>query len=262
MLAHFVMVCLDTSTRKTTPVPRLQPATEQERRWNMAAASLKEQLQKNSQERARYKSSSLPAPPVIAQGTPRILTVENSRQSKTMLMHPQVSASGTRFSATLLIVKFRNTHGKIFGGFVMNEAYGLAFSTAMVASGSMRPRFKSLEDSSFVKPVELGNILSLDANVIYSKGTEMLVRVCADVIEPQSGLSRKLEQSADLMDVVGRRDTTNVFHLIFDVGKDIQLYAESSFGQDLYQIGEDIMSRHRLRHERVCLHESFLLSLC
>ena len=195
MLAHFVMVCLDTNTRKTTSVPRLQPTTEQERRWNTAAASLKEQLQKNSQDRAQDKSNSLPAPPGIAQGTPRVLTVENSRQSKTMLMHPQVGASHLQvLSVNFLIVQFRNTHGKIFGGFVMNEAYGLAFLTSMVASGSMRPRFKSLEDSSFVKPVELGNILSLDANVIYSKGTEMLVRVCADVIEPQSGLSRKLEQ--------------------------------------------------------------------
>ena len=64
------------------------------------------------------------------------------------------------------------------------------------------------------------------------------------------------------MGSVGSRDTTNVFHLIFDVGKDVQLYAESSLGQDLFQVGEDIMSRHQIRHERVCSPSSFVLSLC
>ena len=79
--------------------------------------------------------------------------------------------------------------GKVFGGFVLGEAYVVAHTTALLIPGVVQTRLKSMEDSSFLLPVDLGSILTLEGNVVYAKDGDVLVRVAAIVTNPPSRLS-------------------------------------------------------------------------
>lgn len=60
-----------------------------------------------------------------------------------------------------------NIHGKVFGGLLMRKAFELAYSTAWVYTGA-RPDFYSLDDITFLAPVELGTLLRSTARVEYT----------------------------------------------------------------------------------------------
>ncbi len=108
--------------------------------------------------------------------------MEKTIMTNTMLMFPQQ----------------KNIHHKIFGGFLMRAAYELAFTCAtMYCKG--RPSFISLDDNQFHKPVEIGSILKLTSQIIYTGRTTLQVRVEAEVLNPALGTS----------------ETTNVFHFAF-----------------------------------------------
>ena len=49
----------------------------------------------------------------------------------------------------------RNTHGRIFGGFLMRRAFELAFATAYTFAGSA-PLFLEVDHVDFLKPVSVG----------------------------------------------------------------------------------------------------------
>ncbi|GAA0146608.1 esterase [Lithospermum erythrorhizon] len=53
----------------------------------------------------------------------------------------------------------RNIHGRIFGGFLMQVAFELAYSTAYVFAGVM-PSFIEVDHVDFFRPVSLSNISS------------------------------------------------------------------------------------------------------
>lgn len=109
-----------------------------------------------------------------------------TRQSNIRLCHPQE----------------RNIHGSVFGGFLMREAFELAYTTASIYVGG-RVWTVSMDDIAFRKPVPVGSILSLSSEVTYAEGEPrktFQVSVMAEVI-------------SDLKDV--RKDLTNVFHFTF-----------------------------------------------
>jgi acyl-coenzyme A thioesterase 9 len=103
-----------------------------------------------------------------------------------------------------------NVHGKIFGGFLLRKAFELAFSVGWRMTGSS-PRFVSLEDVSFLAPVEVGTLLRLDAHCDYShRGGEgrpstYSVTVAASMQLP--GMAR----GPSLADT----EVTNEFHFTF-----------------------------------------------
>jgi acyl-coenzyme A thioesterase 9 len=98
----------------------------------------------------------------------------------------------------LMFMQQRNIHGKIFGGYLLRQAYELAFSCATLFLQT-RPSFLSLDDNAFLKPVEVGTIVSFTAAIVYTGKSTMQVRVEVEVINPQ----------------LGSRETTNVFHFAF-----------------------------------------------
>ncbi|GFO48808.1 acyl-CoA thioesterase 9, mitochondrial [Plakobranchus ocellatus] len=118
----------------------------------------------------------------------------------------------------------RNLYNKIFGGFLMMRAYELAW-TAVSFYAKTRPGMcKVVDDILFRKPVEIGSLLFLSAQVVYTNGSDAQVHVHAEVLNP----------------VKGTRETTNDFHFTFDTGvPDLprvvpQTYAESM----MYLIGK------------------------
>ncbi|KAF9579963.1 Acyl-coenzyme A thioesterase 9, mitochondrial [Lunasporangiospora selenospora] len=94
----------------------------------------------------------------------------------------------------------RNIHDKIFGGYLMRLAYELAFCNASVFVRN-RPTFLSLDEISFRKPVNVGRLLSLDSQVVFTEANDntFQVMVKADVLDVQKG----------------SRETTNTFWFTF-----------------------------------------------
>lgn len=83
----------------------------------------------------------------------------------------------------------RNIHGRIFGGFLMRRAFELAFATAYAFAGSS-PCFLEVDHVDFLKPVDVGNFLSLKSCVLYTEldnptQPQINVEVVAHVTRPE-----------------------------------------------------------------------------
>ncbi|XP_064615404.1 acyl-coenzyme A thioesterase 9, mitochondrial-like [Liolophura sinensis] len=96
----------------------------------------------------------------------------------------------------------RNLYNKVFGGFLMRKAFELAWANANLLCQS-RPYVLAVDDILFRKPVEIGSLLFLSSQIVYTSGTKMQVKVHAEVVNPADG----------------HHDTTNMFHFTFDSKK-------------------------------------------
>jgi len=97
----------------------------------------------------------------------------------------------------------RNPSGSIFGGFLMNTAYELAFMCASnYCPGDIT--FAALNETVFKKPVPVGSFLRLSSKVVYSstKQKQLYIEVLASTQDPQSTDPPQL---------------TNVFQFVFKV---------------------------------------------
>lgn len=119
---------------------------------------------------------------------------------------PTVLMEDTKITSTIFCQpQNRNIHGFIFGGFLMQRAYELAFSNALLYIRD-RPEIIALDDTTFRKPVPVGSILKFSSKVVYAEGHPhhtFQVAVVADVIDPTTG----------------QRDTTNTFYFSFSSRK-------------------------------------------
>jgi acyl-coenzyme A thioesterase 9 len=125
-------------------------------------------------------------------------------------------------TAAIMQPQYRNRHHfMIFGGFLLRSTYELAFCCAANFAHS-RPRFLSLDPSTFETPVPVGSVLYLSATVVYtdpeasgepltqnssSRTTRVLVRVNSYV--------RNVEH--------GQRKPTGTFNYSFEVDQDIKV---------------------------------------
>uniref|UniRef100_A0A7M5XKY2 HotDog ACOT-type domain-containing protein n=2 Tax=Clytia hemisphaerica TaxID=252671 RepID=A0A7M5XKY2_9CNID len=124
--------------------------------------------------------------------------MEYTRLKNLLICHPQA----------------RNLYNKIFGGFLMREAFELAWANTCTHIKS-RPTVIAMDDVMFRKPVEVGSLLYLSSEIVYSKDTYLLTRVHAEVVDPKTG------------DI----DTTNVFYFHFTSKKEFPQVAPMSYGE-------------------------------
>lgn len=80
--------------------------------------------------------------------------VEETRITSTHVTHPQD----------------RNIYGRVFGGYLMRLAYETAWAAGLKFT-RCAPRFLSMSDVLFRKPVEVGDLLTLTAEIAYSAGS-------------------------------------------------------------------------------------------
>ena len=106
----------------------------------------------------------------IKTGKLRGIPMRNSTRQLTLLMHPQS----------------RNVHNNIFGGYLMREAFELAWNITYLFC-KKRPQFVSMDHMYFYKPVEIGSIVSFTATVIYTFEKSLMVEVTSEVIHPKTG---------------------------------------------------------------------------
>ncbi|CAM9295243.1 unnamed protein product [Ectocarpus fasciculatus] len=104
-----------------------------------------------------------------------------------------VLMSQTVTSSTLICMpQHRNTANRIFGGFLMHRAYEVAFCAAFTFGGS-RPRFSEIDEVVFLQPVDVGDLVKMDACVLYTKegkeagsSPQACVEVLASVVRPEA----------------------------------------------------------------------------
>ena len=80
----------------------------------------------------------------------------------------------------------RNRFNKIFGGFIMRQAFEIAWANAYVYAKEM-PMIEFMDDILFQKPVEIGSLLYYNSQVCYSQDKYVQIRVSAEVVNPKSG---------------------------------------------------------------------------
>lgn len=83
----------------------------------------------------------------------------------------------------------------------MAQAYELAWLTTYKLARAM-PTPTFIDDVTFIRPVEIASVVTMNARVVYASTTEALVDVEAIVQQPATGESV----------------LTNTFHFGFDVG--------------------------------------------
>ena len=81
----------------------------------------------------------------------------------------------------------RNIHNFIFGGWLIKEAFELAFCLSSVYCKD-RPLFITLDESSFLVPIPLGSLLSLDAAAVYAEKSQVRIQVSIYLVDASSGI--------------------------------------------------------------------------
>ncbi|XP_053427578.1 acyl-coenzyme A thioesterase 9, mitochondrial-like [Nycticebus coucang] len=111
----------------------------------------------------------------------------------------------------------RNIFNRIFGGFLMRKAYELAWATACSFGSGTRPFVVAVGDIMFQRPVEIGSLLFLTAQVCFTQTNYVQVRVHSEVASLQSK----------------EHTTTNIFHFTFMSEKEVPLIFPRTYGESM-----------------------------
>jgi len=227
--AASTFVARDRKTNKAVAVPKLKPTTENESRLYEAG-----KIATESRKRAR-QASLLRHPP-----TPEELALVHSlvveyqgfmregahgtglQLSKNNSVFPEE----TQLSTTILTMpQHKNLHGKVFGGFLMRQAFEIAFATGWKLTGDL-PRFLAMDDVSFLAPVETGALLTFDARCTYAQGPPSnvySVSVAAKMSVPDrlsaalhhGSVDSKIVQQQLNLPPSSQHQLTNTFNFVF-----------------------------------------------
>ena len=103
----------------------------------------------------------------------------------------------------------------------MRQAFELAFTSAYKFNDGRRPIFRSLDDTHFLRPVEIGSFLQFDSKVIYSRGEHIHVQVIASVLQPG-----KQGQQGELL-------PTNTFTFLLECPQSTKQVVPRTYGDTL-----------------------------
>lgn len=198
MLGRFSMVCRDSHTYKAHPVPPLIVETPEEQAlWDIGQAHKEERgrlskLTLDKQAPSGEESRDLHSFMLATRGRSeldgkKLIKMKDTEMSSVQIMFPQE----------------RNLHGNVFGGFLMRQAFELAFTNAAIFA-QKPPRFLALDKIEFKLPVPIGAILWLKSKVVYCE-------------EPTGGPYGEAKMhiivKAEVEDVkTGSRNETNTFY--------------------------------------------------
>jgi acyl-coenzyme A thioesterase 9 len=218
--ATFVFVARDSKSGKAALMPPLTPESADEIQEFQAA-------QIRYDERKKARAASVPLANLIAapsapqpqqRGQPTraehavILARELLQEARPLIDMPALAnRDAILMSSTLVSNCFicqpqqRNTHGRIFGGFLMRRAFELAFATAYLFIGS-QPQFREVDEITFQKPVDVGNLVRFESIVLYTSHSKTTIRPLVH-IEVVANVTRPEERVSFI---------SNTFHFIFE----------------------------------------------
>ncbi|KAL9647873.1 hypothetical protein ABK040_008146 [Willaertia magna] len=185
MVAYFVLVALDKVTNLPAKVHPLKLESEEDKRnfeIGRANQSRRKYLRDNSLEKQppnekerdlihnwflKLQSENANEMKDHSSDDSNISSMKSTKLTNFKIMHPTN----------------RNINSKIFGGYLMQESFELAWLTAYKYT-QYRPTFIALDDNNFLKPVEKGSVVKFESTVVYTEHNLLMVRVEVKVIEP------------------------------------------------------------------------------
>ncbi|XP_021346919.1 acyl-coenzyme A thioesterase 9, mitochondrial-like [Mizuhopecten yessoensis] len=202
--ARFVMVSRNPVTKKSAPVNKLQPVGPEEEKLFQLGKSNKVKRQLEG-ERTLLKTAPSEEERELIHNL-FLQTLDSSASSFRVRVKPDNSEWMEKTLLKNLTICFpeqRNLYNKIFGGFLMRKAFELAWTNAAMYCKT-RPYVKAVDDILFMKPVEVGSVLFLSSQVVYTSGSMLQMKVHAEVV--------------NVVDCT--RATTNNFYFTFDTRQD------------------------------------------
>ncbi|KAK7074699.1 Acyl-coenzyme A thioesterase 9, mitochondrial [Halocaridina rubra] len=205
--AVFVMVARDPLNQGSAIINPLVPDSEEEKELYQAGET-------NKLHRLRVKEESLfRVPPNETEKTlihELFMSMANAKELSFTSKHRppnSVWLEDTRLKNLIIChPEHRNRFKKVFGGFIMRQAFELAWACAFTFS-KQRPRILHIDDIMFRRPVEIGSLLYLNSQVVYSKDNHVQISTKASVMDPAT-------DSIHL---------TNIFHFTYQVEKPVPL---------------------------------------
>ncbi|CAI8613324.1 unnamed protein product [Vicia faba] len=201
LTANFIFVARDSKTGKAAPVNRLSPETDREKLlYEQAEARNNLKKRKRGGEKKDLDNGEEnKLKDLLAEG--RIFCDMPALADRDSILLRDTSLE----NSLLCQPQQRNIHGRIFGGFLMNRAFELAFSTAYAFAGLV-PYFLEVDHVDFLRPVDVGDFLRLKSCVLYTELHDpdqplINVEVVAHVTRPELRTS----------------EVSNTFHFSFTV---------------------------------------------
>ena len=192
-VCHTVMVALDPKTGsslgkvgKRVP-PLMTETTDDEER--LALAKQHNEIRRLRSSQAMQLRAPVSAPPTEEEmkGLHRLHQLRARRSesgSDDISPMPPRVADYTFRSSTVIFPEQRNVHGKLFGGFVMEEAQKLSQYTASFFSKG-KPIFPlGIDDAIFLQPIAIGDLVTFTARLVHSTEHTCRVLVTVEVRDP------------------------------------------------------------------------------
>lgn len=209
--ASFTYVARD-RLNNAVSVPRLEPQTAEEHRWFSYARDAqlaRRAARKTLLDKTAPTSAELELVHSVFMAERQAAEVSESasgaRRRHRFAAAPPVYVSDTTMTSTVVVMpQDRNIHGKAFGGWLLRQAFELAWACAL-SFGESYPTFVALSDIAFLRPVEIGTVLTFSASVEYAPGAPH--RTAAVSVE-----TRALDPRAP----AAPSPTTNAFHFTFE----------------------------------------------
>uniref|UniRef100_A0A7N0UH48 HotDog ACOT-type domain-containing protein n=1 Tax=Kalanchoe fedtschenkoi TaxID=63787 RepID=A0A7N0UH48_KALFE len=185
LVANFTFVARDSRTGKSAPINPISPETEREKLlWQEAEERNIMRKKKKDENKLGLKNedtnrlSALLAEGRVFCDMPALadrnsILIRDTCHQNSLICQPQQ----------------RNTHGRIFGGFLMRRAFELAFATAYAFIGAA-PRFMEIDHVDFLRPVDVGDFLRYKSCVLFTELEDsskplINVEVVAHVTKPE-----------------------------------------------------------------------------
>lgn len=203
LTSNFTFVARDPVTGRSHQINYLKVQTDEEKR-------LFDNAQESNERRKRNRSAGTLGEANITDATKEALAQELLEQGRLLEDMPGLAAGDailhrqTKHTNTFMCYpQQRNCNGRIFGGFLMRQAYEIAFSTAYKFAGA-HPRFLEIGEVCFHKPVDIGDLVNLSASVMLTY-TQLRPRIHVEVVA--SVLSPEQKSS----------EITNTFSFTFEL---------------------------------------------
>ncbi|KAJ3124769.1 hypothetical protein HK100_011125 [Physocladia obscura] len=190
LIAKFIMVSLDATTGRPAPAPPLTLTNSQETALFEAGARHKARKQLAAQ-----ASPSLRVPDLSEMQLVHSIFLEymkyldangNPDPAKAKPKNVVWMKDTTFQNLVLTFPQDRNVHNKIFGGHLMRLGFELGYATGVMFC--KRPlQFLALDDITFKKPVDVGSVLDLTSQVVYSFEDKIVVKVAAHIVQADEG---------------------------------------------------------------------------
>jgi len=213
--AVFVMVARSLADGSATFVNPMQVTSEEEQHYFEQGEANKIQRKKQAEESLFKTAPTAEERDVIHDMFLKTLDPTKSTFSQRVKPENTTWMEHTRLKNLLIChPQSRNLYNKIFGGFLMREAFELAWANTCTHIKS-RPSVIAMDDVMFRKPVEVGSLLYLSSQIVYTENNYLQTLVHAEVVDPKTG----------------NVDTTNVFHFHFTSRQEFPQVIPMSYGE-------------------------------